>query len=90
MKNKDKIEWLKVLKINALTFFWGGVNTSNNATFRLCDLKSKMMFLLRKIRNTIVCHRFMMTSKTLCHAELVSASHGCRDPELSWFICWKT
>ncbi|RAI11370.1 MAG: hypothetical protein DKM23_05600 [Candidatus Melainabacteria bacterium] len=34
-----------------------------------------MMFLLRKIRNTIVCHRFMMTSKTLCHAELVSASH---------------
>ena len=75
MKNKEKIIWLKALKINALTFR-GGVNTSNNATFRLCDLKSNLMFLLRKRRNTIVCHRFMMTSKTLCHAELVSASQG--------------
>ena len=51
------------MKINALTFR-GGVNTSNNATFRLCDLKSNLMFLLRRIKN-----------KTLCHAELVSASH---------------
>ncbi|RAI12109.1 MAG: hypothetical protein DKM24_03615 [Candidatus Melainabacteria bacterium] len=41
-----------------------GVNTSSNATFRLCDLKSNLMFLLRKIRNTII-----------RHAELVSASH---------------
>ena len=53
----------------------GGVNTSNNATFRLCDLKSNLMFLLRRIKNKMLCHRFMMTSKTLCHAELVSASH---------------
>ena len=66
--------WLKALKINALTFR-GGVNTSNNATFRLCDLKSNLMFLLRRIKNKMLCHRFMMTSKTLCHAELVSASH---------------
>ena len=66
--------WLKALKINALTFF-GGVNTSNNATFRLCDLKSNLMFLLRRIKNKMLCHRFMMTSKTLCHTELVSASH---------------
>ena len=42
----------------------GGVNTSNNATFRLFDLKSNLMFLLRKIRNTI-----------LRHAEFVSASN---------------
>ena len=66
--------WLKALKINALTFR-GGVNTSNNAIFRLCDLKSNLMFLLRRIKNKMLCHRFMMTSKTLCHAELVSASH---------------
>ena len=41
-----------------------GVNTSNNVTFRLCDLKFNLMFLLRR-----------MTNKTLCHAELGSASH---------------
>ena len=74
MKNKEKTIWLKVLKINALTFR-GGVNTSDNATFRLCDLKSNLMFLLRRIKNKMLCHRFMMTSKTLCHAELVSASN---------------
>ena len=34
-----------------------------------------MMFLLRRIKNKMLCHHFMMTSKTLCHAELVSASH---------------
>ena len=51
------------MKINALTFRGGG-DTSNNATFRLCDLKSNLIFLLRRIKN-----------KTLCHAELVSASH---------------
>ena len=67
--------WLKALKISALTFLGGGVNTSNNATFRLCDLKSNLMFLLRRIKNKMLCHRFMMTSKTLCHTELVSASH---------------
>ena len=31
----------------------GGVNTSNYATFRLFNLNSNLMFLLRKIRNTI-------------------------------------
>ena len=41
---------------------WGGVNASNDATFRLFDLKSNLMFLLRKVRNT-----------TLRHAELSSA-----------------
>ena len=41
-----------------------GGNASNNATFRLFDLKSNLMFLLRKIRNTI-----------LRHAEFVSASN---------------
>lgn len=40
----------------------GGVNASNDATFRLFDLKSNLMFLLRKVRNT-----------TLRHAELSSA-----------------
>ena len=64
MKNKEKTIWLKALKINALTFR-GGENTSNNATFRLCDLKSNLIFLLRK-----------MTNITLRHAELVSASQG--------------
>ena len=43
---------------------WGGVNASNDATFRLFDLKSNLMFLLRKIRNTI-----------LRYAELISASN---------------
>ena len=71
MKNKDKIEWLKVLKINALTFR-GGVNTSNNATFRLCDLKSNLMFLLRKIKE--YCYSFVVTSKSLCHPEFSSGS----------------
>ena len=42
----------------------GGVNTSNYATFRLFNLNSNLMFLLRKIRNTI-----------LRYAELVSASN---------------
>ena len=45
-----------------------GVNTSSNATFRLCDLKSNLMFLLRKIRNTII-----------RHAELGSESKGSLD-----------
>lgn len=48
--------------------FRGGVNTSSNATFRLCDLKSNLMFLLRKIRNTII-----------RHAELGSESKGSLD-----------
>ena len=51
------------MKINIFTFR-GGVNASNDATFRLFDLKSNLMFLLRKIRNTI-----------LRHAELISASN---------------
>ena len=71
MKNKEKIEWLKVLEINALTFR-GGVNTSNNATFRLCDLKSNLMFLLRKIKE--YCYSFVVTSKSLCHPEFSSGS----------------
>ena len=41
-----------------------GVNASNNAVFRLNDLKSNLMFLLRRIKN-----------KTLCHSELGSESH---------------
>ena len=72
MKNKEKIEWLKALKINALTFRVGGVNTSNNATFRLCDLKSNLMFLLRKIKE--YCYSFVVTSKSLCHPEFSSGS----------------
>ena len=71
MKNKEKTIWLKVLKINALTFR-GGVNTSNNATFRLCDLKSNLMFLLRKIKE--YCYSFVVTSKSLCHPEFSSGS----------------
>ena len=71
MKNKEKIIWLKALKINALTFR-GGVNTSNNATFRLCDLKSNLMFLLRKIKE--YCYSFVVTSKSLCHPEFSSGS----------------
>ena len=73
MKNKEKIEWLKALKINALTFR-GGVNTSNNATFRLCDLKSNLMFLLRKIKE--YCYSFVVTNKSLCHPEFSSVSQG--------------
>ena len=42
---------------------FGGVNTSNNATFRLDDLKSNFMFLLRKII-------------TFCHPEFISGSQG--------------
>lgn len=42
----------------------GGVKPSNNVTFRLCELKSNLMFLLRKITNTI-----------LRHTEFISASH---------------
>ena len=71
MKNKEKIIWLKALKINALTFRGGG-NTSNNATFRLCDLKSNLMFLLRKIKE--YCYSFVVTSKSLCHPEFSSGS----------------
>lgn len=71
MKNKEKTIWLKALKINALTFR-GGVNTSNNATFRLCDLKSNLMFLLRKIKE--YCYSFVVTSKSLCHPEFSSGS----------------
>lgn len=50
------------MKINARTLR-GGVNTSNNATFRFCDLKSNLIFLLRRIAN-----------KPLCHSELGSES----------------
>ena len=50
----------------ALQLCGGGVNTSGNATFRLCGLKSNFMFLLRRIIN-----------KTLCHSELVSESQKC-------------
>ena len=50
----------------------GGVNTSNNATFRLCDLKSNLMFLLRKIKE--YCYSFVVTSKSLCHPEFSSGS----------------
>ena len=49
-----------------------GVNTSNNATFRLCDLKSNLMFLLRKIKE--YCYSFVVTSKSLCHPEFSSGS----------------
>ena len=50
----------------------GGVNTSNNATFRLFDLKSNLMFLLRKIKE--YCYSFVVTSKSLCHPEFSSGS----------------
>ena len=43
-----------------------GISASNNATFRFFDLKSNLMFLLRRIAN-----------KTLCHSELGSESHKC-------------
>ena len=57
---------------NKRSYVSGGVNTSNNATFRLCDLKSNLMFLLRRIKE--YCH--VMTNKPLCHPELVSGSQG--------------
>ena len=50
----------------------GGVNTSNNATFRFCDLKSNLMFLLRKIKE--YCYSFVVTNKSLCHPEFSSGS----------------
>ena len=49
----------------------GGVNTSSSATFGLCNLKSNLMFLLRRI--TKYCH--VMTNKPLCHPEFISGSH---------------
>ncbi len=52
----------------------GGVNTSNNATFKLCDLKSNLMFLLRKIKE--YCYSFVVTNKSLCHPEFSSGSQG--------------
>ena len=55
-----------------LSTFGGGVNASNNVTFRLDDLKSNFMFLLRRIKEC--CH--VMTNKPLCHPELVSGSRG--------------
>ncbi len=71
MKNKEKIIWLKALKINALTFR-GGVLSRYRATFRLCEKESKMMFLLRKIKE--YCYSFVVTSKSLCHPEFSSGS----------------
>jgi len=58
------------LKTNVLTLR-GGVNTSNNATFRLCDLKSNLMFLLCRIK--LLCHLLTKYS-TLCHPEFSSGS----------------
>ena len=62
------------MKINALTFRWGGVNATNDATFRLFDLKSNLMFLLRKIKE--YCYSFVVTNKSLCHPEFSSGSQG--------------
>ena len=50
----------------------GGVNTSNYATFRLFNLNSNLMFLLRKIKE--YCYSFVVTSKSLCHPEFSSGS----------------
>ena len=50
----------------------GGVNASNDATFRLFDLKFNLMFLLRKIKE--YCYSFVVTSKYLCHPEFSSGS----------------
>jgi len=46
--------------------------------FRLCDLKSDLMFLLRRIKtfchsltkHLTLCHQFEKSNKTLCHSEL--------------------
>ncbi len=54
------------------------MNTSSNATFRLCDLKPNFMFLLRRI-------------KELCHPELDSESHKCIEEKsnvLSFRTCF--
>ena len=53
---------------------WGGVNATNDATFRLFDLKSNLMFLLRKIKE--YCYSFVVTNKSLCHPEFSSGSQG--------------
>ena len=53
----------------------GGIIQIQKSDFRALQKEFKMMFLLRRIKNKMLCHHFMMTSKTLCHAELVSASH---------------
>ena len=49
-----------------------GVNATNDATFRLFDLKSNLMFLLRKIKE--YCYSFVVTNKSLCHPEFSSGS----------------
>ena len=51
---------LGCIKNKALQLFWG-VNTSINATFRLDELKSNLMFLLRRI-------------KAFCHPKFISGS----------------
>ena len=71
--------WLKLLKINKLAFR-GGVNASNNATFRLDDLKSNLMFLLCRIK--MLCH-LLTKHSILCHPELVSGSHKCIEEKLN-------
>ena len=58
------------MKINALVFR-GGVNASNNETFRLDALKSNLMFLLRRIK--MLCHS-LTKHLTLCHPEFISGS----------------
>ena len=50
----------------------GGVLSRYRATFRLCEKESKMMFLLRKIKE--YCYSFVVTSKSLCHPEFSSGS----------------
>ncbi len=52
--------------------FWG-VDPSSGATFRLDDLKSNLISLLRRIK--MLCHSLIKHS-ILCHPELVSGSHG--------------
>ena len=47
--------WLKVLKLNALTSR-GVLSRYRRVTFGLCKKEFKMMFLFRKIRNTILRH----------------------------------
>ena len=61
---------LETIENKASQVCGGGVNPSSNATFRLNDLKSNLMFLLRRIKK--YCH--VMTNKPLCHPEFISGS----------------
>ena len=55
----------------------GGVNTSNSVAFRLCDLKSNLLFLLRRITNTkLMSFRTCFGIAMLFQRDHATLSHG--------------